>query len=101
ELRRWADQINWEIDPEGLRRGDLSGLGDDLVRGIDLAAQTDEVRELAAELGVPGQVVVLALLATALPKNRAASRFARAFLKGIARLRIAEVSAALESLLGG
>ena len=101
ELRRWADQINWEIDPEGLRRGDLSGLGDDLVRAIDLASQPDEVRELAAELGVPGQVVVLALLATALPKNRAASRFARAVLKGIAPVRIAEVSAALESLLGG
>jgi hypothetical protein len=54
---------------------------------------------LAVELGVPGQVVVSALLASALPKNRAARRFTRAVLKGVPAARIAEASAALETAL--
>jgi hypothetical protein len=74
KLRRWSDRIDWETDPDDLRRGDLSGLGDKLVREIELAARADEASELAAELGVPGQVIVLALLGTALPKNRVGGR---------------------------
>jgi hypothetical protein len=51
--------------------------------------------ELAAAFGLPGPVVVLALLANASPKNGAARRFARVVLKGIPAARIAEASAAL------
>jgi hypothetical protein len=96
-LRGWSDRIDWETNPEGLRRGDLSGLDDDLVREIELAAQIAGVRELAAAFGLPGLAVVLALLAKASPKNRAPRRFARAVLKGMPAARIAEASAALES----
>jgi hypothetical protein len=94
-LRGWSDRIAWESNPAGLRRGDLSGLDDELVREIEHAAQTEEVRQLAAELSTPEPVVVLALLAMTSSRNRAARRFALAVLKGIPAVRIAEASVAL------
>jgi hypothetical protein len=95
-LRRWKDQIDWEIDPERLRRGDLSSLAHDLVHEIKLTAKTDEIKVLAAELKIPGSVVVLALLAKASPNNRAAGRFARKILKDIAANRLAETLAVFD-----
>ena len=90
------DQIDWETDPERLRRGDLSCLAHDLASQIERAAKSDEIKALAAELNIPGSVVVLALLAKATPKNRAAQRFARTVLKDITAIRIAETLTALD-----
>jgi hypothetical protein len=81
DLTGIADRIDWDADPEALRRGDLSGLAADVVLMIRLAASQPDIIALADKLGVSAAVVIIALLARkASGENRSAARLARAIL---------------------
>jgi hypothetical protein len=81
DLTGIADRIDWDADPEALRRGDLSGLAADVLLMIRLAASQPDIIALADKLGVSAAVVIIALLARkASGENRSAARLARAIL---------------------
>jgi hypothetical protein len=83
DLAHAVRSIDWDADPEALRRADLSGLANDIVLAIRLAAARPEIIALADALGVAAVVVVIALLAQkASGQNRSAERLARAILPG-------------------
>jgi hypothetical protein len=74
-------RIRWGAEPERLRAGDVSGLPADVVAVLLSAAEVEGVKRLAAALGIPPVVVVLALLAQAQASwDNAARRFSRALL---------------------
>jgi hypothetical protein len=73
--------IRWEAEPERLRAGDVSGLPADVVAMLIRSAEVEGVKRLAAVLGIPPIVIVLALLAQAQASwDNAARRFSRALL---------------------
>jgi hypothetical protein len=74
-------RISWGAEPERLRAGDLSGLPTDVIAVFLQAAEGESVKALAAALGVPAVVVVLALIARSQAAwDNAARRFANAVL---------------------
>jgi hypothetical protein len=74
-------RISWGAEPERLRAGDLSNLPADVVAALLKAADVESVKALAAALGVPPAVVVLALLARIQASwDNAARRFFQAVL---------------------
>jgi hypothetical protein len=95
-LSQFANHIDWDEDPEALRRGDLADVPRDAVRPIHAAAQAAEVVALAKALGIDPIVTVIALLARAAGRsNRSAERLARAIL-GAAEEQI--VTAAMQAI---
>jgi hypothetical protein len=73
--------IDWDADPEALRRGDLSDLPMSLVMAIQAAARLPEIAAFARTLGIDPVVAVVALLARAAGRsNRSAQRLARTIL---------------------
>jgi hypothetical protein len=93
DLAGIPDRIDWDADPEALRRGDLSKLDAEIVLTIRLAATRPDIIALADELGVAAMTVVIALLAQkAGGTNRSAARIARAIL---GRSRAGAVTAAM------
>jgi hypothetical protein len=73
--------IDWDADPEALRRGDLSDLPMSLVMAIQAAARLPEIAAFARTLGIDPVVAVVALLARAAGRSsRSAQRLARAIL---------------------
>jgi hypothetical protein len=81
DLANCVHRINWDADPDALRRGDLSKLDAEIVLTIRLAATKPDIIALAEELRVAAVVVVIALLARkAGGTNRSAARIARAVL---------------------
>jgi len=80
-LRGIARRIDWDQDPDALRRGDLAGLPADAAAAIRAAAQLPNVAALAQTLGVDPIALVIALIARAAGKSsRSAQRIARAVL---------------------
>src|SRR5262249_61192452 len=80
-LRRIARRIDWDQDPDALRRGALTGLPADAADAIRAAAQLPTVAALAQTLGVDPVALVIALIARAAGKSsRSAQRIARAVL---------------------
>src|SRR5262249_32314483 len=76
-----ARRIDWDQDPDALRRGDLTGLPADAADAIRAAAQLPTVAALAQTLGVDPVALVIALIARAAGKSsRSAQRIARAVL---------------------
>jgi hypothetical protein len=76
-----VNQIDWDADPEALRRGDLADVPRAAVRPIRAAATVPEVVALASALGIDPMIAVIALLARAAGRsNRSAERLARAIL---------------------
>jgi hypothetical protein len=76
-----VNRIDWDGNPEALRRGDLSDLPLDAVLAIRAAAKVTEIVEFAAALSIDPVIVVVALLARAAgASNRSAQRLARAIL---------------------
>jgi hypothetical protein len=73
-------EIDWDADPESLRRGDLSQLCPDKAEAIRKAAQGQAIVALATALGLDPIVVVIALFARAEIMNRSAQRLSRAVL---------------------
>jgi hypothetical protein len=75
--------IDWDADPEALRRGDLSDLPTSVVMAIQSAARLPEIVALARTIGIDPVVAVIALLARAAGRsNRSAQRLSRALLGG-------------------
>jgi hypothetical protein len=80
-LDQFVDRIDWDADPEALRRGDLSGVPPEAVLAIHVAAKSPEIVAFAAALKLDPIVVVIGLLARAAGgSNRSAQRLARAIL---------------------
>jgi hypothetical protein len=81
DLAGIAAQIDWDADPDALRRGDLSALAPGLVSEIEAASRLVEVTVIADRLGLDSVVVVIALMARfAEGSSRSARRLARAVL---------------------
>jgi hypothetical protein len=96
-LRGLAQRVDWSADPKRLRRGDLSGLPDEIRVALENAAsQCPEVIALATKLGRPPVLIALALLASSAPDDRNAARIARAILANAG----AEALAAARSAVG-
>jgi hypothetical protein len=73
--------VDWSVDPERLRRGDLSGLPEEVRAALEwMASQCPELIGLAAKLARPPVLIALALLALSAPNDRNAARIARAIL---------------------
>jgi hypothetical protein len=80
-LRGIAGRIDWDDDPQALRRGHLAALTPVVEGAIRTAAQGPDVIALAQALGLDPIVVVIALLARSLgAANRSAQRLARSIL---------------------
>lgn len=73
-------EIDWDADPESLRRGDLSQLPPENAEAIRRAAQGQAIVALATALGLDPIVVVVALFARADIMSRSAQRLSRAVL---------------------
>jgi hypothetical protein len=81
DLGHLVRRIDWDADPEALRRGDLAQLSPKLVSAIHAAAKSPEIVAFATALGIDPVIVVIALLARAAGKsNRSAQRIARGIL---------------------
>jgi hypothetical protein len=92
DLRRMADRIDWDADPEALRQGDLVGLLPDVAALIQWAAQLPAIVALAGKLGISPVALIVGLLARqARGHSRSSSRLARAVL---GRASDAEIAAA-------
>jgi hypothetical protein len=92
-LRRVLD---WSADPEALRRGDLTALPPVLQEAVRRAGQRPEIASLARALGIPAEVVVLALIAGLEEEvDRGARRFARAVLGKADPMAVAAARAAI------
>jgi hypothetical protein len=70
--------IDWDADPEALRRGNLDQLDTDSADAIRSAAKNPAVVKLADALGTDPLIIVVALLAHAALWSRSAQRLARA-----------------------
>jgi hypothetical protein len=81
-LQDLRGHVDWTNNPDALQRGDWHGiLPPDILATLHAVAQRAEVRQLAAALGIPAEVVALALLARAeAAADRGAARLARAVL---------------------
>jgi hypothetical protein len=81
QLGQFVNHIDWDADPEALRRGELSGVPCAAVRPIRAAARLPEVTALANALGINPLIAVIGLIARAAGgSNRSAERLARAIL---------------------
>jgi hypothetical protein len=84
DLSDLSDLIDWDADPEALRRGDLSGLPATVVMAIQSAAQQPEIVAFARTHGIDPVLAVIALLARAAGRsNRSAQRLSRTLLGGV------------------
>jgi hypothetical protein len=90
-----ADRIRWVVDPEALRRGDISALPLDLIKLIIEAAELPAVRAIAGLTRNAIAIVVGLIAASIASTNRSAERIARAILRGIDDVAIAEAQLAL------
>jgi vault protein inter-alpha-trypsin-like protein/VWA domain-containing protein len=80
-LGRVLARIDWDADPDALRRGDLHRLAPDMTALIWEAARLPAVDALAWSAGLDPVIAVIALLAKAAGKaNRSANRLARSLL---------------------
>ncbi len=81
DLGRVLARIDWDADPDGLRRGDLQLLPPDVAALIREAARLHAVDELAWAAGLDPVVAVIAILAKAASgSSRSAGRLARNLL---------------------
>jgi hypothetical protein len=95
-LGRVLARIDWDADPEALRRGDLHLLQPDVTALIWEAARLATIDALAWATGLDPAVAVIALMAKAAAKgNRAADRLARSLLHNADATKVA---AAMEEL---
>lgn len=91
--------IDWGRSPRALRRGDLSGVTPSLAAAILQAAAAPAIVAAATRIGLQPVVLVLALLAQAQAgSDRAAARFAKALLGGLAPDEIERLGAGLRAL---
>jgi hypothetical protein len=75
------EQIDWDDDPDALRRGDLASLPPEVIAAIERAAQLPAIVALAGALQLAAVVVVIALMAKAAgTASRSAQRIARSLL---------------------
>jgi hypothetical protein len=75
--------INWDIDPEALAVGDLSGRATWLVDALLRISSENAVEELARSLGKTALAIAVALVAELdSTRSRTAARIARGVLKG-------------------
>jgi len=80
-LRHMIEQIDWDDDPDALRRGDLASLPPEVIAAIERAAQLPGIVALAGALQLAPVVMVIALLAKAAgTASRSAQRVARSLL---------------------
>jgi hypothetical protein len=80
-LRGAIVRIDWDDDPDALRRGDLASLPQDATAAIERAAQLPAIVALAHALQLDAVVVVIALMAKAAgTASRSAQRIARLLL---------------------
>jgi len=83
-------RIDWDADPEALRRGDLHLLQPDVTALIWEAARLATIDALAWATGLDPVVAVIALMAKAAAKgNRAADRLARNLLHNADATKVA------------
>jgi hypothetical protein len=95
-LGRALARVDWDADPEALRRGDLHLLPPDVTALIWEAARLASIDALAWATGLDPAVAVIALMAKAAAKgNRAADRLARNLLHNADATKVA---AAMEEL---
>jgi hypothetical protein len=95
-LGRVLARIDWDADPDALRRGDLHLLQPDVTALIWEAARLATIDALAWATGLDPAVAVIALMAKAAAKgNRAADRLARSLLPNADATKVA---AAMEEL---
>ena len=81
DLAGIARNLDWDLAPDRLQAGDLTGLRATVQQAIRNAAARPAVVALAGKLGVQPIVLVIALMAQAVaPQNRSARRLARALL---------------------
>jgi hypothetical protein len=86
--------IDWDDDPDALRRGDLSSLSPDASAAIERAAQLPAIVALARSLRLAPVVVVIALLAKAAGAiSRSAQRIARSLLAAADQAAVAAAMA--------
>src|SRR5262249_24326308 len=91
-----SSRIDWEADPDALRRGDLSAVAPKIAKAIEDAAQLPVIIELARKLGIDPLVLAIALVARAAgATSRAAQRIARAILK---RAQAGEIESAMREI---
>jgi len=81
QLGYLAERIDWDADPEALRRGDLCQLPSDIRQKIRSAAEIPTVATCAVALGLDPVVFVVALLARFCERsNWSAKRLAHSVL---------------------
>jgi hypothetical protein len=81
DLGRVLARIDWDADPDALRRGDLHLLTPDITGPIWEAARLPAIDALAWSAGLDPVIVVIGLMAKAAGKaNRSANRLARNLL---------------------
>ena len=96
DLSRLPKSIDWDIEPNRLLAGDLSGLDRTTRELIEQATRLDLVKEAAGRWQIAPTLVVLALIAgTCADRNRSAGRLRRAILKGKPSREIDDVARAL------
>jgi hypothetical protein len=96
DLRMVRRVLDWSADPEALRRGDLTALPPVLQEAVRRAGERLEIASLARALGIPAEVVVLALIAGLEEEaDRGARRFARAVLGKADPMAVAAARAAI------
>lgn len=80
-LAQIGELIDWDVEPERLRAGDLSAIGSAAATAIDRAARLPAVVAAAKRLGIGPRVLIVALVARArATANRSAARLATAIL---------------------
>jgi hypothetical protein len=76
--------INWDVEPDRLRGGDLSELDRPIAGAIQDAAELTEVSALARRLGIDPVIMIVGLIArNEAQKNRTAARIAKAILTNV------------------
>jgi hypothetical protein len=90
-----GDRIHWNVDPEALRRGDISSLPPDLIALIIKAAELPAICAIAGVTRNAIAIVVGLIAASIASTNRSAERIARAILRGIDDAAVAEARTAL------
>jgi hypothetical protein len=95
-LHRVASRIDWDVDPDALRHGDLAALPHDVTAAIAYAAQLPAIVALAVKLAVDPAIVVIGLMARAARgHSRSAGWLADALLKRLSAKDIDAAAAAL------
>jgi hypothetical protein len=94
-LSEAAKRIDWDADPEALQQGDLTGLPPELAARIAEASRVPEVGFLAKTNRSPVAIVIALMAKSIGGSNRAATRIARAVLRGLDLYAIANAMAAL------